>query len=57
MFRCEQLVSAVLVLFAVGCGASQSFSDRIFDDGTVRYRVGSLASGFGFAVIQTRSVH
>jgi len=43
MSRCEQLV---LVLLAVGCAGSQSFRDRVFDDGTVRYRVGSLASQF-----------
>jgi len=36
----------VLVLLAVGCAGSQSFRDRVFDDGTVRYRVGSLASQF-----------
>lgn len=28
------------------CGASGSFSDRIFDNGSVRYRVGALADGF-----------
>lgn len=36
----------MLVLWAVGCAGSQSFRDRVFDDGTVRYRVGSLASEF-----------
>jgi hypothetical protein len=43
MSRCGQLV---LVLWAAACGGSQSFRDRVFDDGTVRYRVGSLASEF-----------
>jgi hypothetical protein len=43
MFR---QMSAALVVLAASCGASQSFSGRIFDDGTVRYRVGALAAEF-----------
>jgi hypothetical protein len=34
-----------LVLCAA-CGASMSFRDRVFDNGTVRYRVGALEQGF-----------
>lgn len=33
-------------MLAVGCGASQSFRDRVYDDGLVRYRVGALTDGF-----------
>lgn len=33
-------------LAVCACGASASFQDRIFDDGTVRYRVGPLAPQF-----------
>jgi hypothetical protein len=32
-------------LLCSGCGASASFADNVYDDGTVRYRVGPL-SGF-----------
>lgn len=46
MVTCERLLAVVLVVLSLGCGGSQSFRDRVFDDGTVRYRVGSLASGF-----------
>jgi hypothetical protein len=31
---------------SAACGASQSFRERIFEDGTVRYRVGVLPAGF-----------
>lgn len=37
-------VVALLVL--AGCGASQSFQARVYDNGTVRYRVGALDTGF-----------
>lgn len=43
MSKCGLLV---LLLLTVACGGSQSLRDRVFDDGTVRYRVGSLASEF-----------
>ena len=45
MPRCELVLLSVL-LGSVACGASQSFRDRVFDDGTVRYRVGALGERF-----------
>jgi hypothetical protein len=33
-------------LAVCACGASSSFHDRVYDDGTVRYRVGPLSSQF-----------
>jgi hypothetical protein len=38
--------AAALLVWLSACGASQSFHDRVFDNGTVRYRVGSLDQGF-----------
>ena len=38
-------VSWILSALLLGC-ASQSFHDRIYDNGSVRYRVGALAQGF-----------
>ena len=46
MNRCELLIGAVLACLAIACAGGQSFRGRVFDDGTVRYRVGSLASEF-----------
>ena len=36
----------LFVALSCACGASESFRDRIFDNGTVRYRVGKLERGF-----------
>jgi hypothetical protein len=35
-----------LIAAQVGCGASASFRDGVFDDGTVRYRVGMPGPGW-----------
>jgi hypothetical protein len=35
-----------LIAAGAGCGASASFRDGVFDDGTVRYRVGALGPGW-----------
>jgi hypothetical protein len=37
---------AVTLLALAACGASQSFNERVYDNGTVRYRVGALEAGF-----------
>jgi hypothetical protein len=37
---------AALAVLIVGCGGSQSFRDRVYDNGSVRYRVGPLADEF-----------
>ena len=48
MANAEQriLCAAALAVLAAGCGTSQSFQGRVFDNGTVRYRVGALDAGF-----------
>ena len=40
------LKCALVAVLLAGCGASQSFQGRVFDNGTVRYRVGALDAGF-----------
>lgn len=45
MTRCELVLLSAL-LGSAACGSSPSFRDRVFDDGTVRYRVGPLAGPF-----------
>lgn len=35
-----------LIAASVGCGASASFRDGVFDNGTVRYRVGPVGPGW-----------
>jgi len=44
MPRCELVLLSVVL--TASCGASQSFRERVYDDGTVRYRVGALEGGF-----------
>lgn len=39
-------MAAIVAGLVVGCGTSESFRDRIFDNGTVRYKVGPLDRGF-----------
>jgi hypothetical protein len=47
MFVCLLRAALVLLgLLVASCGGSQSFRDRIYDNGAVRYRVGALAEGF-----------
>jgi hypothetical protein len=42
---CQLLLLSAL-FGSAACGASQGFRDRVFDDGTVRYRVGVLDGRF-----------
>jgi hypothetical protein len=51
MANCEQRIMSTLSALAIavlvaGCGASQRFQGRVFDNGSVRYRVGALDAGF-----------
>lgn len=47
MGRLERRIAGlVLAVLVAACGTSESFRDRVFDNGTVRYRVGTLEQGF-----------
>lgn len=44
--QCARVVIALCVATSAACGSALSFHERVFDDGSVRYRVGAQTQGF-----------